>query len=149
MNADLVSTVVPAVGPSVSVARRFVRATLIRWGCSEELVETALLLTSELVTNAFLHAQSPSRVQVRRSRATIRVEVLDRGSGRAELRTVGPDDSGGRGLQIVEALADRWGDHLQDEPDGHVVWFELDETSSRVSPAPKHRSSRRLRKDPT
>jgi hypothetical protein len=86
-------------------------------------VETALLLTSELVTNAVRHGRSDVRLQVAVDGDLLRVDVGDDNS-RHPLRK--PSDLGaldGRGLQIVELLALRWG--VDDEPLGKRVWFEL------------------------
>jgi anti-sigma regulatory factor (Ser/Thr protein kinase) len=120
---DEVSTVFPSVAPSAAGARRFVAAALRRWACSDDLVELVLLLTSELVTNAYRHARTETRVAVRFDRACVRIEVRDVGGGRPELRPVDTDRVDGRGLQIVDALADRWGYDTHDG--GTAVWFEL------------------------
>jgi anti-sigma regulatory factor (Ser/Thr protein kinase) len=118
-----VSTVFPAVAPSASSARRFVAAALHRWGCPDAFVDLVLLLTSELVTNAYRHAGSDTRVSVRYAEDRVRVEVRDKGSGEVQLHPLDSERTDGRGLQIVDALAERWGHHS--EGDGTVVWFEL------------------------
>lgn len=118
-----VSTVFPAVAPSASSARRFVAAALHRWGCPDGFVDLVLLLTSELVTNAYRHAGSDTRVSVRCDEGRIRVEVRDKGGGDVRLRPLDSSRNDGRGLQIVDALAERWGHHA--DCDGNVVWFEL------------------------
>ncbi len=83
-----------------------------------------MLLTSELVTNAVVHARSTATLSVGRTGSGIRVELLDRGHGRVALRSSAPGAiGGGRGLYIVEQLADAWGS--TDTPDGTKVWFEL------------------------
>ena len=121
--ADEVSTVFPSVAPSAAGARRFVAAALRRWDCSDDFVELALLLTSELVTNAYRHARTETRVLVRFDGASVRIEVRDVGGGQPELRPVDTDRVDGRGLQIVDALADRWG--YDSDDGGTAVWFEL------------------------
>ncbi len=118
-----VSTVFPAVAPSASSARRFVSAALRRWGCPDAFVDLVLLLTSELVTNAYRHARSDTRVSVRYDEDRVRVEVTDKGEGKVQLRPLDSNRNDGRGLQIVDALAERWGHHADGE--GNVVWFEL------------------------
>ena len=120
---DELSTVFPSVAPSAASARRFVAAALGRWGCPEGFRELVLLLTSELVTNAYRHARSDTRVSVRYDRRTARVEVRDVGPGEPRLRPLDADRVDGRGLQIVDALADRWGYRSNDA--GTTVWFEL------------------------
>jgi anti-sigma regulatory factor (Ser/Thr protein kinase) len=96
---------------------------LDRWSCPEEFKERVTLLTSELVTNAYRHAGSDTRVSVRRGDDHVRVEVRDSGRGGVELRPQDTNRTDGRGLHIVDALADRWG-HRSDRS-GTVVWFEL------------------------
>jgi anti-sigma regulatory factor (Ser/Thr protein kinase) len=117
------STVFPSVAPSVSGARRFVAAALRRWECADDFVDLALLLTSELVTNAYRHAGTGTRVTVGVDDDRVRVEVRDVGSGKPELRPHDTSRVDGRGLQIVDALSDRWGYESNDG--GTSVWFEL------------------------
>lgn len=117
------STVFPSVAPSAASARRFVGMALQRWGCGDDFIERVLLLTSELVTNAYRHAGSDTRVSIRSEDKCVRVEVHDAGRGDVEIRPLDVNRTDGRGLHIVDALADRWGH--QSGPDGTVVWFEL------------------------
>lgn len=117
------STVFPSVAPSAASARRFVAGAMHRWGCPDELMERVMLLTSELVTNAYRHAHSATRVSIRYDDDRVRVEVRDSGGGAVALRPLDTNRTDGRGLHIVDALADRWG-HRSDG-DGTVVWFEL------------------------
>jgi len=120
---ESVSTVFPAVPPSASGARRFVNAALGRWDVSGEVVEIALLLTSELVTNSYLHADCDAQVSVVRRPGMVRVEVRDSGGGRVQRRALDPAGADGRGLNIVDALATRWGSATSES--GTLVWFEL------------------------
>ena len=100
------------------------RAVLLDWAWSGDSVDSILICTDELVTNAILHACSDLDVVVRRSAGQLRVEVHDR-STRPPLRRVEPIDAdSGRGLNVVESLADRWG-VSSDGPAGKAVWFEL------------------------
>lgn len=122
-STDEFSTVFPSVAPSAASARRFVAAALRRWGCPDDFIELVLLLTSELVTNAYRHAGTETRVSVRLDDDCTRVEVRDVGRGEPELRPLDTDRVDGRGLQIVDALADRWGYHSN--AGGTAVWFEL------------------------
>jgi serine/threonine-protein kinase RsbW len=93
--------------------------------------DTAVLLVSELVTNAVLHGgpHAPTAtiglaVDVLRDR--IRVEVDDAGSNRPVLGDGRPDRPGGRGLMLVQAMASRWG--CDPAGVGKTVWFEVDAT---------------------
>jgi anti-sigma regulatory factor (Ser/Thr protein kinase) len=89
----------------------------------ESLRDDALLLTSELVTNAVLHAQTGVSLSVATSDETVRVEVSDGAPVVPEPRVAEVDELGGRGLALVEAIASDWGVRLA--PPGKTVWFEL------------------------
>lgn len=107
---------------SVATARRMVRSFLSP-ALPEHLVRVAVLLTSELVTNAVVHATTPFRLDVVAHDDVVRVAVADGAAGAAEpARTVDAAEHG-RGLQLVDALSSRWGtDRLAE---GKRVWFEL------------------------
>ncbi|MEW1698846.1 SpoIIE family protein phosphatase [Streptomyces sp. NPDC093249] len=116
------------VGRSVAAARAFVRDTLQGWG-HPELVDDAVVLTSELVTNAVIHAGTSAEVLCLRSDDGIRIEVADRYPEREipvqSGRTLGnPDRENGRGLLLCAALAHRWG--VDYSPTSKHVWFRLD-----------------------
>ncbi|MFI6942671.1 SpoIIE family protein phosphatase [Streptomyces sp. NPDC050418] len=117
------------VGRSVASARAFVRDTLQGWGHTD-IIDDAVVLTSELVTNAVVHAGTNADVLCLRSEDAVRIEVADRYPEREiplqqSLRTLGsPDREGGRGLQLCAALASRWG--VEYTPTHKQVWFRLD-----------------------
>ncbi|MEJ5944910.1 ATP-binding protein [Pseudokineococcus basanitobsidens] len=112
-------------------ARHLLEEALRSWSSDEDAVDTALLLASELVTNAVRHGRPPVHVHAQMSQdGVVRVEVDD-ASG-APVRPQDPDveDVGGRGLQLVEMLSSAWGSRLADtrHDDGRTgkcVWFEL------------------------
>ena len=108
----------------VAEARRLVSGYLHERG--EEDGEVAVLLVSELVTNAILHGRAPLELRAHTEGAALRIEVRDQDPARPPvLRTDADlDEIGGRGLQLVDTLADRWG--WSEEDHGKVVWFELD-----------------------
>ncbi|ATW50933.1 SpoIIE family protein phosphatase [Streptomyces peucetius] len=117
------------VGRSVATARAFVRDTLQGWGHSD-VVDDAVVLTSELVTNAVVHAGTAADVLCLRSEDGVRVEVADRyperevpiqGAGRTIANL---DSENGRGLLLCAALASRWG--VEYTPTHKTVWFQLD-----------------------
>ena len=89
-------------------ARRFVRRVLDDWGL-EELVDTVTLLTSELATNAVLHARTAFAVVVSRSSKDVRVDVLDGSGVQPRNRQPSALAATGRGVNMVAALADQWG----------------------------------------
>ncbi|MEU6085045.1 SpoIIE family protein phosphatase [Streptomyces sp. NPDC047108] len=117
------------VGRSVASARAFVRDTLQGWGFSD-IVDDAVVLTSELVTNAVVHAGTAAEVQCLRNERGVRVEVADRYPERElPLQSTGrhhahPDREGGRGLLLCGALASRWG--VEYSATNKHVWFQLD-----------------------
>jgi anti-sigma regulatory factor (Ser/Thr protein kinase) len=129
------------VGPDpaeVGRARRWARARLLGSGITadEPLAETLLLLISELVTNAVVHTGCPAVLRVLlpppalSDHGTVRVEVAD-ASGRAPApRRARGDDTGGRGLELVDGLADRWG--WQREGAGKRIWCEVDRVTNVV-----------------
>ncbi|UDY37482.1 response regulator [Dermatobacter hominis] len=104
-----------------SLARAMVRSTLDEAG--EDLLMTAELLISELVTNAVEHAAAAPSVTLDLSPDRLRVEVADDDPRGVEPRSPRPDQAGGRGLGLVDRLADRWGQDATDR--GKVVWFEI------------------------
>jgi anti-sigma regulatory factor (Ser/Thr protein kinase) len=110
---------------SIPQARRFV-AERIGDLHDAELNNTLVLLVSEIVTNAILHSPAPTSLCVSRRGRCVRVEVADRGEKPPRmfdaLDLLKPS---GRGLQIVDRLATRWG-HDALPAGGKVVWFELD-----------------------
>nr|WP_162002562.1 ATP-binding protein [Streptomyces sp. CB01881] len=110
---------------AVGAVRHRLRAALGDWGVPE-LADTAELLSSELVTNALLHTgQGAVFDAVLTADLRLRIEVRD-GVGRLPGRRRDPDAeyaTSGRGLVLVEALADAWGVQLRG--DGKVTWFEL------------------------
>jgi anti-sigma regulatory factor (Ser/Thr protein kinase) len=105
---------------SVGAARRFVTEAIEPAGAAPDV---PALLVSELATNAVRHARTDFEVRVHVDDHSCRVEVVnDAPEMLAALRE--PSDEGGRGLQIVEALATRWGAETQGA--AKVVWFECD-----------------------
>ncbi|MFE3998752.1 SpoIIE family protein phosphatase [Nocardioides sp. YIM B13467] len=107
---------------SVSEARRFARTVLAEWGL-EDLLDDAVLLTSELVTNAVTHAGTPMTVAVVREEDRLRIDVVDQHPTR--VLPVGANahpgaGEHGRGLLITSALATAWG--VEYRRDHKRVW---------------------------
>ncbi|MHC3474259.1 SpoIIE family protein phosphatase [Streptomyces sp. 7R007] len=117
------------VGRSVASARSFVRDTLQGWGFAD-IVDDAVVLTSELVTNAVVHAGTSADLLCLRCDDGVRIEVADRYPEReiplqgSPVNMGSPDREGGRGLQLCAALATRWG--VEYTPTHKQVWFQLD-----------------------
>ena len=113
-------------GPEgASFARRAMARAAELWRLDRELTDTALLLVSELATNAIRHGSPPVRLSLRLERDTLRVEVTDSSPALPELAHPGPDQTGGRGLQIVQQLASAWGSQASRSRLGKTVWFEM------------------------
>ena len=121
-------------GQSASAARQFITATLREWEL-DDLVDDASLATSELVTNAALHAHTGIELRAFRLGERVRIGVRDTNATPMDPRmfeaTASDDAMTGRGFRIVSAIADRWG--VVVEPAGKVAWFELG--SGRTEPA--------------
>lgn len=113
-------------GPEgASFARRATARAAELWRLDREMTETALLLVSELATNAIRHGAPPVRLSLRLTGSRLRVEVADSSPALPTLVQPGPDQAGGRGLQIVQQLAARWGAQASRRHLGKTVWFEL------------------------
>ena len=106
---------------SPTAARRWIGARL--GDLPDHLVHTAALLTSELVSNAVLHAGTPLVVSVHRSSDRVRVDVADASPTLPRVKAYGRDAATGRGLTLFNRLASSWG--ARPVPGGKVVWFEL------------------------
>jgi PAS domain-containing protein/anti-sigma regulatory factor (Ser/Thr protein kinase) len=103
-------------------ARDLVRAQLAHWDLTdEELIMTTELLVSELVGNVVRHACGPIRLRMLRSRALI-CEVSDASLTTPHIRHTSATDEGGRGLQLISALCQRWG--TRHTRTGKSIWTE-------------------------
>jgi anti-sigma regulatory factor (Ser/Thr protein kinase) len=110
----------PAV-ESTPVARHWVAAHLR--DVPVDVVECAGLLTSELVTNSVLHAETPICVTLHILPDRIRVDVADGSTALPSLKDYGREAATGRGLTLFNTLASNWG--VQPVEGGKIVWFEL------------------------
>ncbi|MEV6956793.1 ATP-binding protein [Streptomyces sp. NPDC051183] len=123
--AMLRERVYPRSRQTVASAREFASATLHAWGVTCRRDDVSLCV-SELATNALLHGVPPGRgyrVRLLRFEELVRVEVHDSGRGWPRVAARDPAAEGGRGLQLVAAVADRWGVGLR--VPGKVVWCEF------------------------
>ena len=119
----------PRHARSVGRARALFREQAASWGVLPEVTETAELLLSELMTNAYRHAKVPAGREIwARCVVTedhIRVTVTDANNTLPAPGTASLDDESGRGLTLVAALADDWGAERRGCGIGKEVWFEL------------------------
>ncbi|NGO14305.1 ATP-binding protein [Streptomyces sp. HC44] len=137
----------------VGRARRWARSRLAGSGigADEPLAETLILLVSELVTNAVVHTGCPAVLRLSlpgatddeateesasespEAAATVRLEVADASARPPHPRCADGDDTNGRGLALVDGLADRWG--WSPEGAGKRIWCEVDRCSVRTAEA--------------
>ncbi|GAA2546238.1 MULTISPECIES: ATP-binding protein [Streptomyces] len=120
-------------GGVVPLARDFTRQALYAWGWlpaatadQRAAAEDVLLVVSELVTNACLHAEGPDHLSITCDNKVIRIEVTDRGAGQPAPRT--PHRAGrpgGHGMFIVQRLCLDWGVVRAPGVAGKTVWADL------------------------
>jgi PAS domain S-box-containing protein len=112
-----------ASAEGVSGARRFVRAALDAVGAAPDQADVAVLLVSEVASNAVLHARTSIEVRVMAADGWIRLEVRDGSRVLPSISDHDGDGMTGRGLVLVASLASSWG--ARPDPAGKVVWFEV------------------------
>lgn len=121
----------------VKAARDHIRRVATHWGLPDSVVSDLALLTSELATNVVLHVgQANSKefgVTLRLSPDFVRLEVRDAGAGKLTVQDPTADEMSGRGLFLVDMLADVWG--ITTQVLGKVVFAEI----SLVTPTPANR----------
>lgn len=106
-------------------ARREVAAALSSWGCPPSVVDDAVLLVSELVSNAVRYGTEVSvTVDLVHVGDRLLLEVTDGSRARPRVRRPEPDDEQGRGMQLVQALATAWGSR-HDDRQGKTTWCTL------------------------
>ncbi|MFF2354797.1 ATP-binding protein [Kitasatospora sp. NPDC058115] len=138
-----------ATPKGAAIGRRIARQQLTAWELNSlwpEAFHHALIIVAELAANASTHGRMPGRgfelrlslTTARRARTTVlRIEVSDcRGDRRPVLPSAAcpMDSQSGRGLTLVDALADRWGT-LPRDPSAKTVWAELDLPMAEFKPA--------------
>ncbi|MEU2582721.1 SpoIIE family protein phosphatase [Streptomyces avermitilis] len=121
-------TVAQAEPERVASARQQLRELLHDWA-SEDQVDSAVLLVSEMLTNVLVHTEAEAlltaEVTGEKKERRIRVEVTDASDDLPHRRQPGELASSGRGLMLVELLADTWG--VDPRGEGKSIWFELHE----------------------
>ncbi|MGY4976537.1 SpoIIE family protein phosphatase [Streptomyces sp. 900105755] len=114
----------PARDDTAARARTLTAPLLRRWHLGEQARDGALLVLSELVTNAVRFGTGPVTVRLVRAGSRLTCEVGDSGNGRPRLRRGDLLDDDGRGLHVVHKLTARWGVRWTDT--GKAVWAELE-----------------------
>lgn len=108
---------------SAASARRFVRERCSEWRL-DAVTDDVLLVVSELVTNAVMHAESGAELRLVLTDGSLRIEVVDDGLGAPDPQLAGSEDEHGRGLLLVSVLSEAWG--VESADDGRkVVWADL------------------------
>ncbi|MEV6973564.1 ATP-binding protein [Kitasatospora sp. NPDC093806] len=124
---------------STSFARHLLRAYLSALPSGDRFSDIAELLLGELFANAIQHSDAPAdrHIEIRFALTNdlLRVEVHDAGSGRPSVRSTSPDDEHGRGLFLVNELAERWGCCPRAGGIGKFVW-------ALIAPAPTQAATR-------
>ncbi|WP_223281302.1 ATP-binding protein [Streptomyces antnestii] len=120
----------PALRTSARSARDAVRDRLRAWEVPGDTCCDAVLLVSELTTNAVLHTDSGHvlcGLTLTGDERRLRIELhdADRTPVRPPEHRAGPGEESGRGLLLVQQLADRWGSARSTRAEGKVVWAEL------------------------
>jgi len=111
----------PGTVEAVAHARRAVAGTMRGWGFSDSgWLDTVSLIVTELVSNAVRHAGGRITLDLRVNGEMV-LGVTD--SSPARPRVIAPDDAGGRGMIIIDALCPRWGVHEHES--GKRIWVEL------------------------
>jgi serine/threonine-protein kinase RsbW len=119
----------PTANRAVRLAREATRDALAAWRLAY-LDQTAVLLVSELVTNAVRHARDSDAITLELEAAGtwLRIEVTDADPRWPQPRTPAGFDESGFGFVLVDALAGKWG--VRETETGKAVWAELDERQS-------------------
>jgi anti-sigma regulatory factor (Ser/Thr protein kinase) len=112
----------PKEAASAAAARRYL-SQVLHGRCPPETADIAILLASELVTNAVRYGLEPITIDVRFAADAVTITVSDTHPALPRRRDASATDVGGRGLQLLEALSDEWG-HVQRDL-GKDVWFTL------------------------
>ena len=120
----IVQMLVPAEPTGPSRVRQWMSVRLREWSVPEPVISAAILCTSELTTNALLHAGTPAQVHVDLNAERLLVSVADTGTRGTVIRAHADTlSSGGRGRGLIEDLSDSWG--TDPTVRGTTVWFEM------------------------
>ena len=115
---------VPAEPTGPSRVRQWMSTRLREWAVPEPAIGSAILCTSELTTNALLHAGTPAQVHIDLNAERLLVSVADTGTRGSVIRAhIDTMSSRGRGLGLIEELSDSWG--TDPSVRGTTVWFEI------------------------
>src|SRR3954451_3323612 len=124
MSTRSASIDLPPTPASVSAARRLVRGLLAVWDVPHHREDAALLVT-ELLANVVDHVRGENdlTLELSLSDTWLRIAVVDGSSIRPVVQELSHERPRGRGMRMVEAIADRWG--AEDHKGGKRVWFDM------------------------
>jgi anti-sigma regulatory factor (Ser/Thr protein kinase) len=116
------------VSQSIATARRSLRGWLSSWGITEDdpaavVIDDALLVLSELLTNAVKYSSDDVEVAVYAHHDHVEISVRDDNPTLAHTRPAGPAATGGWGIAMIETISQTWGQHQHDN--GKTVWARL------------------------
>ena len=131
LKTDYATLSVPADSAAIGRARSFTASFLQDHGLAS-LIDTVVLLVSELVTNAVLHSGSAAELRLQIGDRGLRVEVRDKSSTTPFVKHYSEMATTGRGMLIVDSLAKSWGSEA--DASGKVVWFTLDALDESAQP---------------
>ena len=120
---ETVETQLPSTTSSPQLARAFLQTAMHTWNL-DGFGDVTELLVTELVANVVTHVGAPMTVRVHRQSDRVRVEIEDPSPEVPVVRHPGAADEHGRGMLLVDQLANAWG--VERRADGKTVWFELD-----------------------
>lgn len=113
----------PFAPSSVTKARHFAVDRLA--GLPAPTLEAVALMVSELATNCIRHAQTGFELGIDIGHDQVRIEIADAGKGRPAIKSPQPSEPSGRGLRMVELLAENWGVISANSAQGKTVWFSV------------------------
>jgi anti-sigma regulatory factor (Ser/Thr protein kinase) len=116
------SVTLAPVPESAAEARDFVASTLRTWECGDVVVDDARVVVTELVSNVVRHAGTTVDVDVDLLDGCLRVGVTDRADGTVAMQQADDRSEDGRGLRLVDELAQQWG--VDRQPGEKCVWVE-------------------------
>jgi anti-sigma regulatory factor (Ser/Thr protein kinase) len=111
---------------SLGEGRRFVARTLREWHVDEDRIQPVRLVANELVANAIVHAHCAPVLSLEATGADLMLRVADASRDMPVIRERSAEEAAGRGLLLVDALADRWG--IDADGAGKTVWATFADT---------------------
>jgi Histidine kinase-like ATPase domain len=126
--------VVPSRVDSVPATRAFLTRLLEGWSVADDVVESAALLTTEIMANALEHGNGLVSIGIALDKGLLHISVGDNAAtSQPHVLSMDSDSDSGRGMWIVDILAQDWGSEATPGGIGKTVWFELSSAEPSVS----------------